>query len=345
MNIHRFAFIIGLIALLVCLCSCFHSPVEPNNVSENYSLFRQVWELYESDYPEFTLKGVDWKEAFYTYSIFAEEAVSYEDIVREAILPMLAELRDRHIFMYDPSGTRCFPQWSNPPINRNYDFPVLYSNYLLPAGFSGFTENVGFCDPELLPYFVIDSWGDSCNVERAREYVELCEGVPAIIIDVRMNSGGNSWIGRDLAGCFTSSTELAFFSRGRDGPGYDDVNYLPYYTFPNHSTFFEGEVYLLIGRECASATETFTLFLNCLENVTVIGDTTNGAAAFCYTVDLVGGWAIRAPGWSLRTVDKEPVESFGIPPDIYVEATKEDFAHGIDPVLEYAIDLVNSQSL
>ncbi len=82
--------------------------------------------------------------------------------------------------------------------------------------------------------------------------------------------------------------------------------------------------------------------MNCLDNVTVIGDTTFGGGAFNYTLELEGGWELRAPGWSLRTMDKEPVEWFGIPPDIYVEATEEDFAQGIDPVLEYAIDLVNS---
>ena len=335
--------ILSLAGIVVFCCGCFHSPVEPIKVSENYTLFSQVWELYEHEYPEFPIKNVDWKDAFHTYSAIAEEAISYEDIVIKAILPMLSELRDRHVFMYRPSGSPCFPQWPHPPPYCNYDLSVLYSNYLEPAGFSGISDNVGFCDPELLPYLIIDVWEEDCNIESAIEYIELCEGLPAIIIDVRMNPGGNSWIGRDLAGCFTNSTQLALFSRKRNGPGYDDVDYRPYFTFPDHYTYFDGEVYLLVGDQCASATETFTLFMNCLENVTVIGDTTNGAAAFCLTMELEGGWKIRAPGWSLRTLDKEPVEWFGIPPDIYVEATEEDFTQGIDPVLEYAIDLVNSQ--
>jgi C-terminal processing protease CtpA/Prc len=65
-----------------------------------------------------------------------------------------------------------------------------------------------------------------------------------------------------------------------------------------------------------------------------------GAVCCPYFVDLPNGWTFTAISWSLRTVSEEPVEWYGIAPDLYVDAPEELLDQGVDPVLEYAMDML-----
>ena len=46
--------------------------------------------------------------------------------------------------------------------------------------------------------------------------------------------------------------------------------------------------------------------------------------------------------WSGRTVDDEPVEGLGIKPDVVIDVTEDDFLGDEDPILEYAIDMLEA---
>lgn len=328
-------------AIFTFLAGCFHNPSAANTPGEYYDMFAQVWEIYEADYPEFTSKNVDWKELFYIYSPLAAQAESAEELMMEVVLPMLGELRDSHVNTYVP-GHGATPTYSQ-DIQKNYHAGVLLANYLQPAGFTGWVNSVGYCIPESLPYLSINGWGTGTDTNAVKNFIELCIDEPAIILDVRMNGGGNSTLIGSVSGMFTDNVEQAWIFRSRNGPGYDDVYNIIVNTHPNGNTFYSGIVYLLIGEYSASACEGFILHMSNLDNVVMLGDTTWGAVNCPYKFELSNGCAVNAISWTARTVDNEVVESVGIAPDIYVEATEEDFAQGIDPVLEYAIDLVNSQ--
>jgi len=328
--------------VLAFLAGCFHNPSAANTPGEYYDMFAQVWEIYEADYPEFTSKNVNWKELFYIYSPLAEQAESAEELMMEVVLPMLGELRDSHVKTYVP-GHGVTPTYIQ-DIHENYHMGVLLVNYLQPAGFTGWVNTVGYCIPESLPYLTINSWSTGTDTTAVKNFIELCIDEPAIIFDVRMNGGGNSTLIGPVSGMFTDVLKPAWIFRFRDGPDYDDVHNTLVYTHPNNSTTYSGVVYLLIGENCASACEGFLLHMSNLDNVVMLGDTTWGAVNCPYKFELANGCAVDAISWTARTINNEVVESVGIAPDIYVQATKEDFAQGVDPVLEYAIDLVNSHS-
>ena len=328
-------------ALSLLFPGCFHNPADSQVAGDQYQLFAMVWEDYEANYPEFTLKGVNWKELFYEYSPLAEQAETTEELVMDVLLPMLSELHDVHIWFRDP-GDDILPTYLK-DVECNFNITVLIENYLWPAGFNGWVNDVGYCDPSILPYLAIRSWTLELNLERIEDFLELAKDKPAIIIDVRMNPGGNNSLTGEVAGAFTDSGVLGWMLRYRTGPGYDDVAYYHEYTVPNANLDYDGIVYLLIGEKSASSTEDFALRMMNLDNVVMLGDTTMGFACCPREVQLSDGWRVNTIAWSSRTSDYEPVEDHGIAPDIYVEATEEDFAQGIDPVLEYAIELVNSQ--
>jgi len=328
---------------LLLFTGCFHNPTATNQVGDQYQLFAMVWEDYEANYPEFTLKGVNWKEVFFRYSPLAEEAATTENLVMDVLLPMLSELKDAHIWFINPSGNQV--RTFLPDIYMNFDWEVLFDNYLVPAGFTGWTGDVGYCDPAILPYLAISQWTLDINMLGIENFLALVADEPAIILDVRFNGGGNNTFTGAVAGYFTNQTINAWYVRYRNGPGYDDIYHSLIRTFPDEDLYYEGVVYLLIGNSSASSTEDFALYMMNLENVVMVGDTTMGVGSCPNPVELNDGWTVNTIEWSSRDANFQPVEDHGIAPDIYVEATDEDFAQGIDPVLEYAIDLVNSHSL
>lgn len=329
--------------ILICCCGCFHNPVSSGNeVGDRYELFKMIWEDYESSYPEFTVKNIDWAELFYQYSPLAEQAETTEELVMEVLLPMLSELKDAHIKIYKPNGD--FVRTYLPEIQFNVNDSVLVDNYLLPNEFTGWDGDIGYCNPDSLPYLAIQKWSYDLNVQAIQTFLGLAADKPAVIIDIRMNSGGSNMLCGTVAGMFTDHMSPAWRTRYRNGPGYDDVIYHIVNTHAHGGVYYGGTVYLLVGGLVASSSEDFTLHMNNFKNVILLGDTTMGAVCHPNTIDLADGWQVNTIDWSARTVDHEPVEGCGIAPDICVEVTEEDFAQGIDPVLEYAIELVESQS-
>lgn len=328
------------VGILVFFCGCFHNPADSGGIGNQYEHFAVVWEYYEANYPEFTLKGVNWEDLFYKYSPLAEQAETTEELVMDVLVPMLGELHDGHIQFRTPEGTVIYSYM--PDINYNYDITVLLENYLYPAEFNDWENGVGYCNPSLLPYLSINSWNSDLVMERVAEFFQQASDCPAVIIDIRMNSGGSDYLCDDVAGIFADTGVLAWRKRIRIGPDYDDVFHIPHYTIPNTSIDYDGTAYLLIGDYSASASEEFVLYMDVLDSVVLLGDTTMGAVCAPSTISLADGWHVNLINWSMRGPDFEPVEGCGIPPDIYVEATAEDFAMGIDPVLEYAIEMLST---
>lgn len=301
--------------------------------------FVTVWQEFESSYPEFTTKAVNWEQMYGKYLPFAEEAVTTDEVMMNAIFPMLAELKDCHLLMMNPQGD--YLTTYNPEITPNYSQPVLNSNYLLPNGWNYYNRGVGFCNPDSLPYMAINSWLPDLNIERIDEFISLSKDLPALIIDVRMNPGGTNQDVNYVVGRFTSEAVVGWIYRERIGPDYDDCEHYEIYNSPEGLFQYTGTVILLTGPASASTTDEFAARMNELPNVISIGDTTMGTLVCSTWLEFASGWYVKRGIWSGRTASYKPIEGNGIEPDIFVEATQEDFDNGIDPIMDYAINLVN----
>ena len=55
-----------------------------------------------------------------------------------------------------------------------------------------------------------------------------------------------------------------------------------------------------------------------------------------------GSWYCTVPFTTVLTYDKHWIEGNGIYPDILVNTSEADFAAGVDPVLDYAIEMLGS---
>lgn len=300
--------------------------------------FLTVWEEFEQYYPEFTSKEINWELVYGEYLPLAEAAETSEELMLDVILPMLGELQDWHVWLVSPQSVFYYT-WEE-EIEENYDISLLLSRYLYPNSFTGWYRGVGYCPPDQLPYLSINTWVADLNLERIDEFVAMAQDYPAVIVDVRMNPGGNNVLCGEAAGRFAGDTVPAWYARSRSGPDYDDCDYCEVLTCPDGPMRYEGTVILLFGEFSASSTEDFACQMMNLPNVVMVGDTTLGAGCCPYFIELSNRWEFTAISWSTRTVDDQPVEWLGVAPDVYVEATEDHFSQGYDPVMEYAIGML-----
>ena len=334
---------------------CLHSPQAVDEPGTDLQGFIAVYEAYEEYCPYFAHKGLDWKGMAAIYYPMAVQCETEEELIA-VIVEMLAEIQDTAISLYERNSFGEVIQLVYPftaEYDANYDMDVLIEQYLEPNGWAGweegYSEGFGWCDPALLPYFFLDtipggyhpSAFDSLDVFIA-ECIEL--DVPAVIIDIRMNPGGNLdngyTCGRILMGRFAEKSYPGAIYRSRSGPEYDQYGDIRPVIYPSGSAQYTGTVLLLVGENCSDRSENMTAnFIN-FPNVILLGDTTRGSVSKLTDCTISDDWYCWVPTGTILTYDQHWIEGAGIPPDVYVEATEADFAAGVDPVLDYAIELL-----
>ena len=147
----------------------------------------------------------------------------------------------------------------------------------------------------------------------------------AIIIDQRFNPGGN--IDQELLE-FLGQGQYQY-TRSRDSV---------YQTRPSRGYF--GPIVVMQNERSTSDAEVFPDGIRTLKLGTVVGITTYGAVIGTGSYTLLDGSAIRTPGSGLWSVTGQNLENYGVPPDVYVDNTPEDFLKGRDAQLEKAVEVL-----
>ncbi len=347
------------VVLVLVFAGCLHSPQAIEEPGEFSGSFIDLFEAYEIGCPYFVHKGIDWKEFGDLYYPQAVECTTGDQLI-EVITDMLAELQDPVI------AIRVFGDKSElfeiiHPYTReyesNYDMDVLVEHYLEPNGWAGwengYAQGFGWCDPADLPYFFLDTLPSLGHTEAAVNsldtFVASCIklDVPAIIIDVRMNpsaykENGFGSTGISLMGRFTDKSRPGAIYRSRNGLDYDMYADRRPAVYSAGSQQYTGTVIVLVGEKCIQYTENMLAnFIN-FPNVVLVGDTTGGSVSMVGdAVRITQHCSCTVISKTILTKDKFWIEGAGLPPDIYVEATEADFAAGVDPVLNYAIEMLD----
>ena len=220
----------------------------------------------------------------------------------------------------------------------NWDRSV-WQQYIARAGWTQGQNDWGYGVLDGVPYISIGSWGASSI--RSADFdvaLERFRSAPAIILDVRMNPGGNDALAFEVAGRFARTSVVFGSVRFRNGPSHSDFGPATTRTLnPRGSWQYTGQVLVLTGRRCASSNESFIAAMGQLPNVTLAGDRTAGATGNPGTFPLANGWSYTVSRWIEYTADNQPIEDIGISPDVFVTAGPQDFAMGRDPVLDWAL--------
>jgi tricorn protease len=150
----------------------------------------------------------------------------------------------------------------------------------------------------------------------------------ALIIDQRFNPGGN--IDQELLAILQQKQYQ--YTRVRDS---NQV------TRPLAGFF--GPMVVLANERSTSDAEVFPDGFRTLKLGKIVGVTTYGAVIGTGSYTLMDGSSIRTPGSGLWNVNGTNLENYGVPPDVYVDNTPEDFLKGRDAQLEKAVEVLKEQ--
>jgi tricorn protease len=150
----------------------------------------------------------------------------------------------------------------------------------------------------------------------------------AMVIDQRFNPGGN--IDQELLEILGQKQYQV--TRQRDS-----------IKVPRPLRGFFGPMVVMENERSTSDAEVFPDGFKTLKLGKVVGMTSYGAVIGTGSYSLLDGSAIRTPGSGLWNVNGTNLENYGVPPDVVVDNTPDDFLKGRDAQLEKAVEVLKEE--
>jgi len=150
----------------------------------------------------------------------------------------------------------------------------------------------------------------------------------ALVIDQRFNGGGG--IDQELLSILAGRRYQYTISRDA---GFEQ---------PRPQNFY-GPMVVMQNERSASDAEMFPAGFKALGLGKVIGVPTMGAVIGTGSATLLDGSTIRTPGSGVFAATGENMENFGVPPDVYVDNTPDDFLRHRDVQLEKAVEVLKGE--
>lgn len=224
-----------------------------------------------------------------------------------AAMKLLASAEDKHILV-EANGKRASAYLN--PVRPNVNPQLLPK---LVPDFRALNDDVAMGRwPDGVGYLAINSLDSS----RTDQILAACEALwelhdaPALIVDLRLNSGGDERIAREIAGCFLE--EQAVYARrdrvdpanpGQFVPAYDSV-----VTPSKRRPRYRGRVAVLLGPAVISSCESFALMLKQAPSAVLVGAATQGSSGNPQPHDLGNGVTVYLPSWREMLPDGTPLE-------------------------------------
>jgi carboxyl-terminal processing protease len=322
---------IAMLALSSMLAACGDAATGPESFNA-VETFDRFWLTFDENYSYFDYKRISWDSLGEAHRPAARNIDSPTQLVT-LLKAMTLPLRDVHVSFTSPTGEH-HSTWV-PQQAANWD-QATWARHVTANGWQQ-QPNWGHARLGDIGYIAIGGWTAGVDTLAVDAVLESFRDLPAIIIDVRPNGGGDDRIALRVAGRFADQRRHIETVRFRNGPRHADLG-------PPTQRFLERRggwqytkaVVVLTGRAAFSSNETFIAAMRELPHVTLIGDTTGGSSGNPGNHQLAGGWTYRVPRWIAYLVDGTVIEWNGVPPDIALPTPELEFGGEMDPVIEYA---------
>jgi hypothetical protein len=331
---------------------CDH--LTPDTPPDNFEVFARTW---AEQYISFDLKHVDWDKV-----VTANRPKVTADTSPIALFAILAGMiqpfGDAHTSIDAPAigmsfhGFRLGIERSREAVLNVTDSAYLKS--LLQkfcenqVQYVHLDETTGYL--RILSFSGFSAAGDFASglteLENALDTIFSDPNLKALVIDVRINSGGSDPYGLAIASRLTAHEYLAYTKVARADP-VDRNKWTPgdpSIVKPSSRPGFRGPVVELTGSSTVSAGETFTqALMGRTPHITRIGENTQGVFSDVLGRRLPNGWRFGLPNEVFLTPDGKAFDGPGIPPDIQVPVfAASDLAAGKDSAMAKAIEVLAS---
>lgn len=323
--------------LAISIISCEKMFIEPpaNNPE---AIFQNLWTTFNEEYAPFEERNIDWQAQYDQFRPMIN-ANTTEDELFSVLSQMLSQLDDGHVTLTAP-GRDLFI--SNKIRNELIDdalFSIPVIKTYLDTGFKEGVENsyiYGKIANENVAYIYFDYVAE--NFFQLNDFLNEYPDVNGYIIDMRHNQGGDFTYCFSEIGRLTEQPRYVFKSKTKNGPGPDD--YTPWYewSIQPKGAYIDKPIIVLTDRYTISAGERSVMAFKTLPNVTLMGDTTNGAHGTMIGRELANGWFYSLVPQKVALYDGLSYEGIGLAPDVYSKNTLPDITAGIDKTLQLAID-------
>jgi len=333
----------------ICARSATNSP------QENYAIF---WQTFAEQYAFFTLRKVGWNETDRKFRPRVSGTTSPVELF-QIFRQMIEPLEDTHTsieatdikqeftgWRQDP-GHRSDADWSKAAsvIDSNYAHGSLHSYCKGRIQFGTLSSSIGYLRLTTFYDYADGSYADElrCLQDSLDSMFETAGKLNGLVIDVRLNHGGDDPLGLEIASRLTDKKYLAYAKAARNDTSIDAPLHFtekqPVWVVPSAKPGFKGKVALLIGPDTVSAGETFTMALMGREpHVVRVGLNTQGVFSDVLHRSLPNGWYFELPNEVYYTADGKALDAVGVPPDIRMAFfTPEDLKASRDAALEEAI--------
>jgi C-terminal processing protease CtpA/Prc len=207
---------------------------------------------------------------------------------------------------------------------------IGYFNIL---GMAGYSNNENFEPNEEVIARVLDNLVD--------EFAD-CK---AIIVDVRLNNGGEDLVSFEIASRFNDQVRVGYSRQYRNG-GYDEYSELVQtYTQLDEKNFGNKTVVLLTSNHTLSAADVFAMIMKDIPTVTLLGEHTYGIFSDVLGKKLPNGWEFSLSNERYFSSEGINYEQIGIYPDIELALDSVGFFNGTDNILEKAVELVSQSDV
>ena len=157
-----------------------------------------------------------------------------------------------------------------------------------------------------------------------------------MIIDVRVNIGGNDEFAYAVAGRFTNKKLLGHSKQSRNG-AYEEFGPLERWYIEPKGRQWVIPVRLLTNDQTASAGDVFAIIMKAIPRTKIIGENTLGIYSDMYGFELPNKWLVSLSNQRYYSADMVCYEGSGTPVDEEIKNTRQDLVHMLDPVLMAAI--------
>lgn len=303
--------------------------------------FDSLWSRFDTQYPSFEYKGVDWQAQRVLYRGRVQRVRSQAEFVALAG-EMLEPLRDLHVWFVDPRG-QAVPTY-RPTQEKNFD-AERWHRALHDAGHLRREGDISEATVGNYGYLFIGSWDGPVDVTALDVTLARVRDAPGLIIDLRTNGGGSDATALAFASRFTTRSFAASYVQVRNGPRHGDLGApSARMVSPRGSWQYIRPVVVIAGRAGYSATESFVAAMRTLPNVMVIGDTTGGASGNPATFALGNGWSYTVPQWIEFGPDHQPIEWQGVAPHLALLWAPESYERDRDPLIDAAVGLLGERN-